>query len=60
MSHHHYNFTAGTSHADNNMLAVIVLRFETPPVNLFEYVHGPNQVGDSLGFIGESLLMNCH
>jgi hypothetical protein len=39
-----YNFTAGTAHSDNNMLALIVPRFEEVPPSLSVFVHGPHQV----------------
>jgi hypothetical protein len=39
-----YNFTAGTTHRDNNMLAPITPRFEAPPPSPSVYTHGLQQV----------------
>jgi hypothetical protein len=57
MSQHHYNFTAGSSHADNDMLAPIVPEFDAPPSSPFVYVHSPGQVGEHQGCLFRFVLM---
>jgi hypothetical protein len=53
---HQYNFTAGTAHSDNNMLAPIVPRVpEEVPPSPSVFVHGPHQVWELGGF----LLVTC-
>jgi hypothetical protein len=43
MSCHQYNFSS-VKHADNNFLAPVVPRFESPAPSPSVYVHGPHQV----------------
>jgi hypothetical protein len=57
MSQHCYNFTAGSSHADNDMLAPMVPRFNAPPSSPFVYVHSPGQVGENQGYLFGFVLM---
>jgi hypothetical protein len=43
MSRRQFNFHS-VKHSDNDMLAPVTPRFESPPASLSVYVHGPHQV----------------
>jgi hypothetical protein len=46
MSRHQFNFHS-VKHADNDMLAPVTPRFESPPASPSVFVHGPHQVWES-------------
>jgi hypothetical protein len=46
MSRRQFNFHS-IKHSDNDMLAPVTPRFETPPTSLSVYVYGPHQVWES-------------